>query len=158
MESRTTHKPNIEKQIVIHAEPQKVWETMLDPEAFKIWCAAFMPGSFYRGEWSEGSIIRFLGADEEGKEHGMVTKIVEYNPYSLIRAEHIGVVEAGQDRFEGDVFDEWIPSIEEYQYDPAPEGTTLKVRTSVPESHREDFEKSWDEALSILKSLVEQPA
>ncbi len=151
----TATKKTIEISVEINASPETVWHTMLDQETFQDWCSAFMPGSHYVGEWTEGSIIRFLGPGENGTVGGMVTKLVEVNPFKTVRAEHIGVVHEGKDVFEGPQYDEWIPCIEEYHFKPTTNGTHLNVVTTVPEQYYDMFTKSWETALSRLKTLAE---
>ncbi|MDP1553200.1 MAG: hypothetical protein Q8M06_09320 [Methanobacteriaceae archaeon] len=58
---------NQQFSIVINAPKEKVWHTMLDLDTYKIWTEPFMPGSFYEGNWNQGSKILFLAPDEEGK-------------------------------------------------------------------------------------------
>ena len=47
--------------IVINAPKKKVWHAMLDDKQYREWTEAFNPGSYYKGDWSKGSKILFLG-------------------------------------------------------------------------------------------------
>ena len=49
--------------IFINAPKEKVWDTMLKDETYREWTKPFCEGSYYRGDWSEGSKIIFLGPD-----------------------------------------------------------------------------------------------
>ncbi len=69
----------------INAPKKKVWHTMLDDSPYRDWSSVFKVGSFYRGDWSEGSKILFLGPDPTtGAEGGMVSRIAENRKYEFI--------------------------------------------------------------------------
>ena len=84
--------------ISINAPIKKVWETMLGNETYKLWTDVFAPGSYFVGDWSEGSKMLFLGPNENGKLSGMVSKIKENKPYKFISIEHVGEVEDGKEK------------------------------------------------------------
>ena len=46
--------------IAINAPKEKVWHTMLDDKTYRERTAEFNPGSYYEGDWKQGSEIRFL--------------------------------------------------------------------------------------------------
>ncbi len=54
-------------KIDINAPKEKVWHTMLDDKTYRIWTEAFMPGSYYKGDWSKGSKMLFIGPGENGE-------------------------------------------------------------------------------------------
>jgi hypothetical protein len=57
--------------IVINAPKEKVWNTMLNDDTYRVWTEAFTPGSHYVGDWNKGSKILFLGPDKKtGKMSG----------------------------------------------------------------------------------------
>ena len=98
--------------IVINAPKEKVWHAMLDDKQYREWTKAFNPGdkpgafSYYRGDWSKGSKMLFLGPDPEtGQEGGMVSRIAENKPYEYISIEHIGIVQNGIE----DTTSVWVP-------------------------------------------------
>ena len=66
----------------INADVQKVWHTMLADATYREWTKAFYDGSYYEGDWNEGSEIKFLAADTEGKLGGMYSRIKENNKYN----------------------------------------------------------------------------
>ena len=70
--------------ITINASNKKVWETMLGIDTYKLWTDIFSPGSYFVGDWSEGSKMLFLGPGEKRKESGMVSKIKENKPYEYV--------------------------------------------------------------------------
>ena len=82
--------------ILINAPKEKVWHAMLDDKPYREWTAAFNPGSYYKGDWSKGSKILFLGPNPEtGEEGGMVSRIAENKRYEFISIEHVGIVYNG---------------------------------------------------------------
>ena len=81
--------------IDINAPREKVWKTMLEDQTYREWTTAFMPGSYYEGDWSEGSKIAFLGPGENGKVSGMVARVKESRPPERVAVEHYGVVQDG---------------------------------------------------------------
>jgi uncharacterized protein YndB with AHSA1/START domain len=80
--------------IDIDAPPTAVWDAMLGDETYKVWAAEFMPGSYYVGDWSEGSKMLFLGPGPDGPG-GMVSRIRTHRPYEHISIEHLGFVQNG---------------------------------------------------------------
>ena len=40
---------------------------MLADDTYREWTSAFHPGSYYKGDWSEGSKILFLGPGDDGE-------------------------------------------------------------------------------------------
>lgn len=143
--------------IDIRAPRAKIWKTITGPDTFGDWCAAFNPGCFFEGDWSEGSEIRFLGIDSTtGKTGGMVSKIVENKPGEVIAIRHVGVVENGVEVTEGPIAEQWIGAREEYRLSGGPEIFTLEVTTDVADEWFEYFEKSWRLALGRLRELAEQ--
>ena len=46
--------------ILIYADRQKVWLTMLDDKTYREWPKAFDAGSYFEGRWEQGSEMRFL--------------------------------------------------------------------------------------------------
>ena len=74
--------------IDINAPREKVWNTMLEDQTYREWTSEFMPGSYYEGDWSQGSKITFLGPDEKGKLGGMVARVTENRRPERIAVEH----------------------------------------------------------------------
>jgi hypothetical protein len=82
--------------IVINAPKEKVWKTMLEDATYRLWTTPFSEGSYYKGDWSKGSKIIFLGPNPEtGKEGGMVSRIAENKLYEYISIEHLGIINDG---------------------------------------------------------------
>ncbi|MGK3925274.1 SRPBCC domain-containing protein, partial [Enterococcus faecium] len=85
------------ESIDIEASTDRVWIALISAAGFQHWCAVFAPNSYFEGDWSEGSTMRFLARSESGEVGGMVSRVVEHVPHAVIRIEHIGVVKNGID-------------------------------------------------------------
>lgn len=143
--------------IIINSPVEKVWNTMLDAETYKMWTMAFNPGSYYVGDWSEGSKILFLGPDPEtGKEGGMVSRIKENRKHEYVSIEHVGVVQDGVEDTESEIAKKWTPAHENYTFTKKDEGTELSIDVDVADEYKEIFEGMWSKALEVLKELAEK--
>lgn len=142
---------------MINAPKEKVWHTMLDDETYRDWTNAFNPGSYYRGDWSQGSKMLFLGPNpENGSEGGIVSRIAENRLHEFISIEHVGLVRDGIEDTTSELVRQWAPSFENYTFRERDNATEVSVDLDVPEDHAEMFEQMWPRALSRLKELGEQ--
>jgi len=139
----------------IQASKERIWDVLTAPATFEQWCAAFSPGSYFEGDWTEGSTMRFLAANESGNAAGMVTRVERHVPAEWLRLEHIGVVDNGLAVFEGEEYEKLIPAIEEYRLSEVPGGFRLSVETEVPDSYIAFFSQAWQDALNRIKALAE---
>jgi len=151
----TATKPRIHAAIEINAPRERIWSALTALEHFQDWGKAFMPGSYYEGEWKTGGVLRFLAPTEDGGTHGMACRILAIEPGHQVRAEHFAVIYNGQDVFEGPEYDEWIPCIEEYRIEGGPETFTLRIQNEVPEPYVPIFTESWNQALQRIKEIAE---
>jgi hypothetical protein len=141
----------------IDAPPQVVWNTMLNDATYREWTSAFSPrGSWYEGNWAQGSTIRFLGAGEDGKPGGMVSRVKENRPYEYVSVEHLGMIHDGQEDTTSDEVKKWAGALENYTFIDKNGRTELRVDMDVDEGHRQMFEEMWPRALERLKTLAEQ--
>ena len=146
----------INKSIQINATRDKIWQSLIEKSNFEDWCSVFYPGTTFEGDWSVGSNMRFLGPDvDSDTQSGMITRIAEHIPNEYLLGEHIGVVEAGKDRFEGEDFDRWAGGTESYRITGDSQPYTLSVEASSTPEMAEFFEGAWDTALSRLKQIAE---
>lgn len=142
---------------VIDAPKEKVWRTMLDDEPYREWTSAFMPGSYYKGDWSKGSKILFLGPDPEtGKEGGMVSRIAENRPYEFISIEHLGIVQDGKEDTTSEAARQWAPAFENYTFREKDGATEVLVDMDAEDEHETMFREMWPKALQKLKELGEK--
>ena len=142
--------------IFINATQEKVWNTMLSDITYRKWTTPFHPGSYFKGEWSKGSKILFIGPDaESGNEMGMVSRIAENRLHEFISIEHLGIYDNGVEDTESEVAKQWVPAFENYFLSEKDGGTEVRVDVDISEEYKETFEEMWPKALQILKELAE---
>jgi hypothetical protein len=141
----------------IKASPEKVWKTMLDNATYRIWTAPFHEGSYFKGDWSEGSKILFLGPGENGEaEGGMVSMIETNRPYEFISIKHLGMIKNGIEDTTSEEAKKWTPAHENYTFTEKDGGTDLSIDMDSNEEYKEMFEGVWPKALAKLKELAEK--
>jgi uncharacterized protein YndB with AHSA1/START domain len=141
-------------RIEIDAPRSRVWDTMLSDATYRMWTAEFMPGSYYVGNWNEGSKILFLGPGEKG-DAGMVSRIAASRPHEYVSIEHLGIVVDGKEDTSGEAGTTWAGAHENYSFRDAGGKTELLVEMDTDDENREMFERTWPRALQKLKALVE---
>ncbi|MGH9456602.1 MAG: SRPBCC family protein [Thermoanaerobaculia bacterium] len=147
----------LRKTIVINAPRQRVWDVMLSDDTYRQWTSAFSPGSYFKGDWSKGSKILFLGPNPDGSgEGGMVSRIRENRPHEYLSIEHLGIVKNGVEDTESAEAKKWAPAYENYTFAEKNGGTELTIDMDIEEKERQNFETMWDDALSRLKELMEK--
>lgn len=143
--------------IVISAPKERVWHAMLDAKPYHEWTTAFNPGSYYKGDWSKGSKILFLGPNPDGSgEGGMVSRIAENKPYEYISIEHLGLVKDGVEDTTSDEAKKWLPAFENYTFKEVNGGTELLVDMDTSDEYEGMFNDMWSKALKKLKELAER--
>ena len=143
--------------IEIDATKEKVWHTMLDDATYRKWTQPFNPGSYYRGDWNQGSKILFLGPDPEtGKEGGMVSRIAANRQYEFVSIEHLGIVQDGKEDTTSEAARKWAPAFENYTFEEEGGATEVQVDLDVEDEYVEPFQQMWPEALQQLKELAER--
>jgi len=130
---------------------------MLDDKHYREWTSVFSPGSYFKGDWSKGSKILFLGPNPEtGEESGMVSRIAENKPYEFISIEHLGIVHNGIEDTTGDEARKWAPAFENYSFKEKDGATEVLVDIDIDEKEAEVFNEMWPAALQKLKEISEK--
>lgn len=143
--------------IVINSPKEKVWNTMLEDATYRQWTRAFNEGSYYKGDWSKGSKMLFLGPDPNtGKKGGMVSRIKENRLHEYISIEHLGIVHDGIEDTTSDAVKPWAGSLENYTFKEADGKTELLVDIDINDEYKEIFNDMWPRALQKLKELAEK--
>ena len=146
----------LRKSVFIHAPRERVWDVMLSDDTYRQWTTAFSPGSHYKGDWSKGSKILFLGPNPDGSgESGMVSRIRENEPNRYLSIEHLGIVKDGVEDTESAEAKKWAPAFENYTLADRNGGTELTIEMDIEEKEKQTFETMWGDALSRLKKLAE---
>lgn len=142
--------------IVINANPEKVFKDMLADVTYREWTSEFNASSQFEGSWEKGSKILFLGISENGKREGMVATIKENIHNQFISIEHIGLLDGDREITSGAEIEAWAGSHENYIFKPVAEGTHLFIELDSNEEFKGYFEESWPRALAKLKSICER--
>ncbi|MES2668761.1 MAG: SRPBCC domain-containing protein [Patescibacteria group bacterium] len=138
--------------IHIDALREKVWDVMLADATYRAWTSVFMPGSYYVGDWSEGSKMLFLGPSADGeKEGGMASFVKENRAQEFISLQHLGEIRDGVE----------IPwetvGFENYTLKDADGGTEVVIDLlGLPDEYAGMFDESWPKALESLKQIAEK--
>ncbi len=140
----------------INAPKETVWHKMLDLDSYKDWTAAFNPGSYYKGDWSQGSKMLFLGPDPEtGEEGGMVSRVAENREYTFMSIEHRGIIKNGIEDTTSEEARKWSPAFENYTFTEKDGGTELTIDMDVEDEYLQMFSDMWEKALVKLKEICE---
>ena len=143
---------NLEFTIDIAASRQKVWDTMLNPETYKVWVNVSWPGSYYEGNWQQGENIRFLSPGRGGT----LAKIIECKPYEIIRAEHMAVIKPdGTEDRDSDQAKGWIGATEAYTFTGENGKTKIRAEMNVGSEWEKMFADDLPKAMSKLKEICE---
>jgi uncharacterized protein YndB with AHSA1/START domain len=136
----------------IQAPREAVWKTMLSPDTYRIWTAAFSEGSYYEGSWEEGEKIRFLGPGGDG----MVSEIAENRPHEFISIRHLGIIKDGVEDYESEEVRKWASALENYTFEDEGSGTKLTIDMDITPEHEQSMSEMWTKALAKLKEISEK--
>jgi uncharacterized protein YndB with AHSA1/START domain len=143
---------NLHYSTQINAPREKVWEVMLNDSTYREWTAVFMPGSYYQGDWSQGSKMLFLGPGADGqKEGGMAAVVKENRPQEFISLEYHAEIRDGIEvPMEGNGY-------ENYTLQDKDGGTEVSIDLlNLPDEYADMFNDAWPKALEKLKELAEK--
>ncbi len=130
---------------------------MLDDSTYRIWTAHFNPGSYYMGNWEQGSEIHFLGPNPDGQgEGGMLARIKENRLHEFISIQHVGLIKDGDFDTESEEVKQWTPAFENYTFTTEEKGTRLDIDIDVADIYKDMFSEMWPKALEALKELAEK--
>ena len=141
---------------MINASQQKVWDAIVNDTKYRLWAAAFQPGSFFEGGWNKGDSIRFIGINDEGQKEGMISEIAESNYPEFISIRHIGYIIKGIDDTTSDAVKKWAPSYENYTFSKIDDDRTeFKLSMDVTDEWYDMFLEMWPNAMDKLKEVAE---
>lgn len=143
-------------QILINAPKEIVWDTMLNEKTYRQWTSVFNPISYYKGSWTKGSKISFIGPDPDGKIQGMYSEIAENRKYDFISIKHLGMIKNGQIDLTSEKAKEWASAFENYSFRIINNQTELSIDVDTINEFSDQFNELWPKALHILKTLAEQ--
>ena len=141
---------------VMKATRERVWETIVDPDRYRMWAEVFMPGSDFDGAWTAGSPIRFFSLDEQGLRQGLVSVIAESRYPEFLSIRTVGLLQDGMEDCESPDAQAWSSAFENYTLEPLADGhTRFVLDMQVPDDVVEEFKPLWMQALDKMASLVE---
>lgn len=147
----------INLSIHINAPVEKVWNSIINDESYRKWTSIFCPGSYFKGDWSKGSKILFLGPNPEtGEEGGMVSEIAENIPHKYISIKHNGVINNGVEDATSEEVKKWTPSYENYSFEEKDGGTLFTLDMDSTDEYYDMFMETWPQALEKLKEVAER--
>ncbi len=125
---------------------------MLEDASYREWSSVFMPGSYYQGDWSEGSKMLFLGPDEGKKDGGMVAVVKENRPGEFVSLNHQAEVRDGVE-----VPWDGAGGFENYTLEDKDGGTEVSIDLlGLPDEYAGMFNEAWPKALEKLKEIAER--
>jgi uncharacterized protein YndB with AHSA1/START domain len=146
----------------INAPVQTVWSTMLDDATYREWTSEFHEGSYYEGDWNQGSEIRFLGPDDDGSTGGMLATVEESRPHEFVSLRYLGQIVDGADDTTSDEAKSFAGTHENYTFRQADGMTVLDVEVDVDADSDDEFVQMfkdlWPKALDKLKAMCEREA
>ncbi|WP_290796424.1 SRPBCC family protein [Flavihumibacter sp. UBA7668] len=138
--------------IYINAPKQKVYDTLIDPQLYKVWVDVSWPNSFYDGKWEEGEILRFISPGNGGT----AANVAELQKGEYILLVHKAVLNPDLTKdITSDAAREWIGSKESYRFNETGGGTTLLVELHCTPVWVTMFEEGYPPALAKLKEICE---
>ncbi|MBE7170642.1 MAG: SRPBCC domain-containing protein [Williamsia sp.] len=137
----------------IHATPEQVWSTMLDPVTYQEWTGVSWPDSYFEGNWKQGENIRFISPDGSGT----LVAITALRPYEHIAARHIAILEKGgvEDKT-SEAAKGWIGTGENYTFTAHDGFTELTIELEINPEWEKMFSEGWPRALEALKKITEE--
>jgi len=135
--------------VEIHAQREKVWETLLQDETFRIWANLIDPGTYMEGELKEGGTVQFISAENGYGVTSLVEKLVP-TEYLLLKHQ-ADTQEHGTAEREG----EWTGGSESYTLHEQDGTTTLTLTCDIPNEMQEYFKRAYPNALNKIKDLAE---
>jgi hypothetical protein len=136
----------------------KVYDAMLgisNKSTYEEWTAIFNPTSTYKGNWSKGSKIHFVGVDENGEAGGMVSEIAECIPNQFISIRHYGLLKGETEIIEGPEVEKWANGYENYTFEEYEGITTVTVDLDTADDFEDYMNQTYPNALAKLKEICE---
>jgi uncharacterized protein YndB with AHSA1/START domain len=141
-------------QVEINAPADKVYQRLIDDQGYREWTAVFNPTSHFIGTWEKDSEMLFIGHDDHGVVHGMVSKILENIPGKTIIMEHLRAYRT--EEHPAVDLDPWSGFVEGYHLSEKELSTIFMVETDTTPEFVDEFLVLWPKALKKLKEICEK--
>lgn len=130
----------------ISATPEKVWNVLFTQDYYGKWSSAMNSGTYFEGNWEEGSIMKFL----DQKNNGMYNLVEINKENQLLRMKHLGWIIDGELSPQG-----WEDSTVTYILEPNDNGTLLKAEVNSLDEFIEFFNTKYPQNFELIKNLSE---
>lgn len=140
---------------VISRPANKVFNTMIGPETYKIWAGVFNETSDFEGNWEKDSKIKFFGFSKAGKKEGLIGIIEDHIPNKFVSIRYTGMLDGDKEITEGPQVENWIGLHENYSFSSDDGVTTVTVDLDVDEPFIDYFQETYPKALLKLKETAE---
>lgn len=143
---------HLQPSIHIQATPEKVWDILWNDSTYRIWCAPFCEGTYYKADrLEEGAKIHFLTPTGEGM-HSVIHKLI---PNRLMTFKHLGsIIDFKEEAFTPST-KAWSDFLETYELTPENNGTTLKIIFSTTDEYKDFMVNAFAKALQEVKRMAE---
>ena len=128
----------------ISATPEKVWNVLFTQDSYGKWSSAMNSGTYFEGNWEEGSILKFL----DQKNNGMYNLVEINKENQLLRMKHIGWIMDGELSPQG-----WEDSTVTYILEPNDNGTLLKAEVNSLDEFIEFFNTKYPQNFELIKNI-----
>ena len=129
----------------IRATPQQVWKAVFEQDENKNWPAALDEGTYFEGNWSQNSIMRFL----DSENNGMYNRVEISKPFEKLKMLQMGWVLNGELSPQ-----DWGDSTITYLFETIGEGTMLTCEINSPDEFVNFFEAKYPANLQKIKMLA----
>ena len=136
----------LEYKIQINAPAEKVWEVLFSQNAEENWPSAINEGTYFEGTWEEGSIMRFLDAEN----NGMFNLIEKNIPKKELKMKHLGWI------YDGELSpQDWQDATVTYLLESNENGTFLTAIVNSLEEFVDFFNSKYPPNFENIKKLSE---
>jgi len=131
----------------INANREKVWEVLFTQDSYQKWSSAMNEGTYFEGDWSEGSTMNFL----DQSNNGMYNLVEKNNFPQELSMKHLGWIIDGKPEPQN-----WEDSTVTYFLEPNENGTLLTVKVNSLDEFVDFFRTKYPKNLELIKQLSEE--
>ncbi|KIA83716.1 hypothetical protein OA84_09590 [Kaistella solincola] len=131
----------------INANREKVWEVLFTQDAYGKWSSAMNEGTYFEGDWSEASTMKFL----DKSNNGMYNVVEKNNFPQQLSMKHLGWIMDGKPEPQ-----DWEDSTVSYFLESNENGTLLTVKVNSLDEFVDFFRTKYPKNLELIKQLSEE--
>lgn len=136
----------LEFKTQISAPAEKVWKVLFTQDENRNWPSALNEGTYFEGNWEEGSVMRFL--DEEN--NGMYNSVEKNIPNKELIMKHLGWI------YDGELSPQnWEDSTVTYLLESNGNGTLLTGKINALDEFVDFFNSKYPSNFEKVKKLSE---